>query len=193
MNENILSENNILKPNEISMKRSVRTTFKISKETNDSLNTLLKKLKIKPKELFDEICSNEKLIQSIIKTDEEICGILNQRKTLVISKHTLKFLSQKSFELKIPRDVLFNKIILSFKLMIDVLYEKEREKEQVASGILENFYDEAEKIENQLKELLGNDNPITERFEHITIVIMNLSSAINSKLTEGRPIDPSMI
>jgi hypothetical protein len=190
MSEEILSGKNILKPNEISLKRSVRTTFKISNETNDSLNTLQKELKIKPKELLDIICSNEKLIQVTTKIDDGLCGIMNKRKTLVISKQALQFFSQKSSDFKVPRDILFNKIILTFKQMIDDVLEKEKEKEQKAEEILSDFWEKAEKIEKQLKELLGDDNPITERFGLIYNVIMNLSSAINNKLTEGKPIDP---
>lgn len=190
MSKEVFSEKNILKPSEISLKRSVRTTFKISNETNDSLNILQKELKIKPKELLDIICSNEKLIQVITKIDDELCGNMNKRKTLVISKQALQFFSHKSSELKIPRDILFNKTILTFKLMIDDVFKKEREKEQKAKEILTNFWGKAEIIEKQIMELLGDDNPITERFGLIITVIMNLSSAINNKLTEGKPIDP---
>jgi len=65
MNKKLALEKDALRPNEIVMKKSVRTTFKIADVTNENLRTLLHKLEIKPKELLDEICSNEKLIQLI--------------------------------------------------------------------------------------------------------------------------------
>jgi len=195
MNKKLALEKDALRPNEIVMKKSVRTTFKIADVTNENLRTLLHKLEIKPKELLDEICSNEKLIQlieSIISQNENYFhSTLNRRKTLVISKFALQFLSRKSSELKISRDILFNNIILTFKIMLDKVFEEEREKEQKASEIVNDFWDEAEKIEQQLTELLGKDNPITQRFGLISTIIMDLSSAIDNKLTKGKPIDPN--
>jgi len=75
--------------------------------------------------------------------------------------------------------------------MLDKVFEEEREKEQKASEIVNDFWDEAEKIEQQLTELLGKDNPITQRFGLISTIIMDLSSAIDNKLTKGKPIDPN--
>jgi len=183
-----------LKPSEISLKKSVRTTFKISEMTNESLNILLKRLEIKPKELVDSICTNEKffnnLVEEIHKSTNNINMVLNRRKTLVISKYALKLLSKKSAEQKIPRDVLFNYLVLLFNNLMEDYLIQEREKEQKASEIVDNFYSESEKIEKQLTELLGEDNPITHRFGFVIVLLMNLSSAIDTKLTEGKPIDP---
>jgi hypothetical protein len=37
---------------------------------------------------------------------------------------------------------------------------------------------------------LGDDDPISNRFGFITILAMNLQSAIEHELKEGTPIDP---
>ncbi|PIS30007.1 MAG: hypothetical protein COT43_02700 [Candidatus Marinimicrobia bacterium CG08_land_8_20_14_0_20_45_22] len=188
---------NMLRPNEIIGKRSVRTTFKISEITEDSLKTIFKRDKLKPKEFFDIICSSSKAsevilgyIKKSISNGSDIYGVLNKRKTLVISKNSLHFFNQKSSELKVTRDVLFNICVISYKLLMDDILDKEKEKEQKACEIVTDFWGEAEEIEKQLTELLGEDNPVTQRFSLILIHIMNLYTAIDTKLKTGEPIDP---
>ena len=187
---------NTLRPNEISMKRSVRTTFKISDIANDSLNTILKRLRLKPKEFFDMINKWEGFIESVkdvLKTGHITYGVMNKRKTLVISKNSLHYFNKKSSEFKVTRDVLFNICVISFKVIMDDFLDKEKEKEQKADEIVSKFCSEAEEIEKQFKELLGEDNPITQRFSLITAIIINLSCAIDKKLTTGEPIDPDSL
>ena len=175
-------------------KQSTRTTFKLSKECIDSLDWLLNMTSLKPKEFFDIIASDDilsKIINEITKDNlKAIAKHQNFRKTYVISKKALKTFNEMAKEKDVPRDLLVESLISIFVLFYKGNLEKEKEKEEKALRIVSNFWSEAGKIENKLKELLGDEHPIVTRFGYVIVLLMNLDSAIEEKLSNGTPIDP---
>jgi len=181
----------------LSEKQSVRTTFKISENCINAIDWLLKTNNLKPKELFDIIGSNNDLVnfatEAAIK-DEKNNSVKHTRKTFVISKRVLSLLNKKSKDDKgkpiIQRDLIVEKLVLLFKALLEKHTEEEKKKEEKAQSIISDFWTKAEEIENKLKDLLDDDNPILERFGLIIVIIMNLESAIEKKLSNDIPIDP---
>ena len=67
----------------LSEKQSVRTTFKISKKANDIMETLVKAHNIKPKVIFEEMCSDEDLTELVLEAIRKV-------KNMVIALNELK-------------------------------------------------------------------------------------------------------
>ena len=81
----------------LSEKQSVRTTFKLSENCINAIDWLLKTNNLKPKELFDIICSNKdlpNLAAEVAKKDDKNISENYTRKTYVISKRVLRLLCQ---------------------------------------------------------------------------------------------------
>lgn len=177
----------------LSEKQSVRTTFKLSEDCINAIDWLLKTNNLKPKELFDLICSNDDLVNlaaEAAKKDDKNISVKHTRKTFVISKRTLRLLNKKSEEQTLSRDLIVEKLVLLFKALLEKHTEEEKQKEEEALSIISDFWTKAEEIENKLKDLLDDDNPILDRFSIVIVIIMNLVSAIESKLSNDVPIDP---
>lgn len=175
-------------------KQSVRTTFKLTKKSIDAINWLIEKYDTKPKEIFDIMCSNENLIKTVIEylTNNNNFNNSNTyiRKTFVISKLALRSLNAYSKKNKIARDLIVDNLIFVFEHLLKKIEENERKQEEKALSIISNFWGEAEKIEKELKTFLEDEHPILTRFSYVIVLLMNLTSAIKSKLEEGIPIDP---
>jgi len=177
----------------LSEKRSVRTTFKLSESSINAIDWLIKTNNLKPKELFDLMCSNENLIDFAIETarkNEKSKAVKQTRKTFVISTRVKRMLNKLSKEHELSRDLIFENLILLFKALLEKHSEDEKQKEKKAHTIISDFWTKAETVEQQLKGLLDDDSPILERFGLIVVVVMNLASAIESKLSNDVPIDP---
>ena len=174
-------------------KQSVRTTFKLSDSSNDAIDWLIKKNNLKPKEIFDLMCSNENFVDVAIKTakeNQDVISTKQTRKTFVISRGVLRLLNRYSKEHELSRDVIVENLISLFKMLLEMQAEAEKPKEEEALKIISDFWSKAESLEDQLKALLGDDSPILDRFGKVIVVLWNLVQAIESKLSNGTPIDP---
>jgi len=177
----------------LSEKQSVRTTFKLSESSNNAIDWLITTNNLKPKELFDLMCSNENLVDFAIEAaqkNRKNSSTKQTRKTFVISKRVLRLLNRYSERHKLSRDSIVENLILLFKALLEKHAEEEKQREEKALTIISDFYSKAESVEKQLKDLLDDDNPILDRFGYVIVLLMNLSSAIESKLSNDVPIDP---
>ena len=174
-------------------KQSVRTTFKLSDSSNNAIDWLIKTNNLKPKEIFDLMCSDENFVNVAIKTakeNPEVISTKQTRKTFVISRGVLRLLNRCSESHKISRDVIVENLISLFKMLLEMQAKAEKKKEEKALKIISDFWSKAESLEDQLKALLGDDSPILDRFGKVIVVLWNLEMAIKSKLSNGTPIDP---
>ena len=174
-------------------KQSVRTTFKLSNSSNNAMDWLIKKNNLKPKEIFDLMCSNESFVDVAIKTakeNPEVISTEQTRKTFVISKGVLRLLNRYSKEHELSRDVIVENLISLFKMLLEMQAEAEKPKEEKALKIVSDFWSKAELVEDQLKDLLGDESSIVVRFGYVCVILMNLEMAIKSKLSDDVPIDP---
>lgn len=174
-------------------KQSVRTTFKLSDSSNNAIDWLIKTNNLKPKEIFDLMCFNESFVDVAIKNakeNPEVISTKQTRKTFVISRGVLRLLNRYSKEHELSRDVIVENLISLFKMLLEMQAEAEKPKEEEAHKIISDFWEKAESLEDQLKALLGDDSPILDRFGYVIVLLMNLVMAIESKLSDGTPIDP---
>lgn len=177
----------------LSEKQSVRTTFKLSENSNNAIEWLIKTNNLKPKEVFDLMCSNENIVNFAIETarkNGESGSTKQARKTFVISKRVLRLLNKYSEKHILSRDLIVESLILCFKTLLEKHAAEEKQREEKALSIISDFYSKTESVEKQLKDLLHHDSPILNRFGYVSVLLMNLTSAIESKLSDDVPIDP---
>ena len=180
----------------LSEKQSVRTTFKLNKKSLEALNSLIDAHRLKPKEIFDHICSLDQLIDIAVKsfnkeslpTDKEYI-----RKTYVISQQDKRLLNRLSKKHGVPRDILVDRLILAYEGILQLHKIKEREQEEKAYKIVSEFSQKAGATLKELSDLLDKDSPILERFGTIELLLENLNSAIYEKLEYDKPIDPDFL
>jgi hypothetical protein len=197
---------------------SVRTTFRLSKETIKDLSWLARNHGVTFKEVFDELCTDyllryppERHIrkdgpnsepQEIVVnppmlhfladlSEEEISGALKDsiRRTYVISKGALKILQKVSEEYGIPRDALVNSSLGMMRSYYEYNVEKREEREMALELILK-FQKSTVKLQDELNDLFEGDDATYTRFSHIVVLIKNLTSALECNLEKGTPIDP---
>lgn len=178
-------------------KESKRTTFKLSKQSLNAIDWIVETYNKSAKEVFNIIhdiyASDDfrKLLFDFAGNNENEEGqVIRERKTFVIDKHTLNQLNRISKNENIQRDVLVEKMVILYKALLEKHLEDEEKNEHKALEIISKFWAEAEKVESKLIKLLSDDNPIQSRYGTILIIIANLHSAIEAKLSEGTLIDP---
>ena len=191
-NQNI-KKLNLVSETSLSEKQSVRTTFKLSEKSKNVIEQLIRTNNLKPKELFDLICSSDAFVENAIEAGRksyENASKKQTRKTFVISKRVLRLLNKHSKQYKLSRDLIVENLILFFKSLLEKHAEEEKHREEKALTIISDFWGKAESVEKQLKELLDDDSPILNRFGYVIVLLMNLEGAIQAKLSNGVPIDP---
>lgn len=186
-------------------RQSVRTTFRLSKEGNEALGWLARQQKVTMKDVLD---ASLEILGELLSYDDfspevsfKIWGIgisdSNEprviRKTLVLTRGTLKRLKLLSEKLSIHRDVLIDKAILYSKKQISDHEEDTREKHQKALELIANLESEISNVEISLLMILDIEDPIRYRFGYTVNTIMNLHQAIKDELEKGIPIDPDDI
>ncbi len=164
--------------------KSVRTNFKFSKKACEALDWLSNNFKITLKELITSLCNENNLKQIAEKTKNKnpVSSDSSIRKTYVISKKAFRILTNTSKEYNIPRDELFENIILDFKSLLDeILKERQERYEKALDPILQLSLDATE-ILSKLCGILDDDDPILEEFNLIEVRLAFLCDEIENKL-----------
>jgi len=175
-------------------KKSERTTFKLMKEATEDLQWLQDQYKISAKELFDYLCSKfvqEKespLCDCIIretkgKPDEQ--KEVSLRKTYVLSRGAIRYLSEIAKKNGLSRDMLVSKLISAFKNIIMSEIEEEQKNQKQIHDLLNNFYFEAIKTKEALKNNIHGSSTI-EEFSKILVSIEKLVTKSELQLSSGK-------
>ena len=192
---------NLLKRPNPRARASVRTTFRLSAEALEGLEWLAGHSGITKKDTIDELCEwldvlNKdtflKLCQGnelLKKLSEEHGGDL-VRKTHVISDRTRRTLEKTAKDYEMSRDDLLENLILIVKLLIEKSEEERLSKHRKALEMIKDFQTQAEDFESELHTLLGDDDPIYERFGFVIIDLDNIVRDIEKEQKDGSPIDP---
>jgi len=167
----------------LSDRQSVRTTFRFSEEAIEALGWLSKRYELPMKDVLDheldrEISTYEllKIIDAeelseqsredviLLKPEKSTNGMENKksstktiRRTLVVTKKTLRNLKNLSEELNLTRDEIINKAIIEGKALEEDHDEYKIDSYQKALKIINEFIDEAHNIERKVKEVLDDD------------------------------------
>lgn len=181
-----------------------RTTFRITEEANEAMDWLAEHYGTALKSLIDILCLNippesngelgeNTFLSSVVKHSQDIdFKALNRsvRRTMVVSNKSLKVLNSISKKAKIPRDFLVDKGVLLLKGIVEFSKEEEKKKHTKAFDMIDEFYKNADTLQGRLIEMLGDEDPIVQRFGYVTVLIDNLHSAIKAEIDKGEPIDP---
>ena len=183
---------------------SVRTTFRLSAEALEGLEWLARQSGVTKKETFDELCNWLDVLKKkdVLNKDtflklRESHELLKKhrgdliRKTYVISDQARRTLEKTAKDYEVSRDNLLEDLILIVKLLVES-YEKKRLSDhgEEALEMIDDFWHKAEELESKLRELLGDDDPIYQRFGMVVTHLMSLSIDIEREQKDGTPIDP---
>jgi len=181
-----------------------RTTFRITQEANEALDWLTEHYNTTLKSLIDILCLNipgdssteldeSTFLSSIVKhvKDTDLKKLNRSvRRTIVVSHKSLKTLNDLAKRTQIPRDILVDQGVRLLKGVVEFGKEEEKKKHEKAFEIINEFYESADDLSRRLLEMLGDEDPIVQRFGYVTVLIDNLHSAIRAELNKGEPIDP---
>lgn len=174
---------------------SMRVTLRISDNCRDDILWLAKYYNTTQKGVFDRLVrspsSNNPNFSILISTlAENRKEIPRSRKAQVMSRQTHRRLGTLATEHNVPRDVLVEVLSAMVRFVAQSDLEPIVEKHKEAHRILNAFLDEALRIEKSLKELLGEEDPIINRFGHVMVYIENLFYSVSREIEEGIPVDP---
>jgi len=176
--------------------QSVRTTFRFSERAEKALDRLKNVTKTTTKEILDKfarvVLQNKDLTEILAENVAKGSASqdLGARKTWVISKVTLTLINSTAQLKGLSRDALAEGLVLFADDLIKEVKRNRPEQHKQAHAIIDDFWHQAEQIENQLTNLLGEDDPIYMRFQFVGTILMDLSMAIDAEIQEGTPIDP---
>ncbi|MDY7035660.1 MAG: hypothetical protein SV375_05790 [Thermodesulfobacteriota bacterium] len=147
-------------------RQSVRATFKLTGKAIDAISIVAAHLGIKQKSLFDHLIDDRRSLQLIAQEIEpdSFNNLKRIQKTYVISRRTLSCLEDASKKFDTPRDAL---VEFSIQRLLPVISE-EREKHQRRKIILNKiteFLKQGEIILEESWELLGEDDPVSNKFQ----------------------------
>lgn len=184
---------------------SVRTTFSLTINGEKALAWISNHSKKSIKSVIDSFCgqlqpvlTNEKdgsLGKAIIELAKEKTKSTDDktRRSMVLSKKSLKILNDIAKECKVPRDALLDSGFCIIRILIENAEEMLLEKHKKALSIINKLWGEVENVENELKEFLDEDDPILMGIGICYTHLMNTSNAIITEQTDGNPIDPDNI
>lgn len=171
-------------------RQSVRATFKLSEKAIDALSIVSVQLGIKQKSLFDHLLEDVKSLDLIAQELQSARFVQPNRiqKTFVLSRKTLFCLDRASKNYDTPRDAL---VEYSIQRLLPLI-AKEREKHRKRKEILKEFDEylkQGKRILRKSKELLGEDDPVYDKFESAMAFLFNVHSHIESYVEKGEIIE----
>ena len=181
-------------------KQSVRTTFRLSEEASKDIAWFAKKNRITQKEVFDHLFvqtllnmegDKNSFFHTILTLTEGSSYDLNRsvRKAQVISRKALKTLNEISKKHNLSRDVL---VEYSVRLLKKLLEKRTEIRKEAAKLYKEEFQDKLPDIysvESKLRDLLGDDDPIVEKYGYIVSSIQIIDDEIMAEIEELEAAD----
>ncbi len=171
-------------------RQSIRATFKLSKKAIDAISIVAFHLGIKQKSLFDHLIDDIRSLNIISREiKSESFNKLNRiQKTYVLSRKTLCCLEEASKNFDAPRDALVEYSIQRLLPVIAEEQKKHRKRKEIL-GEINEYLMQGEKILNKSRELLGEDDPVYDKFDTAMTVCHNAYSYIESFVEKGKIIE----
>jgi hypothetical protein len=171
-------------------RQSVRATFKLSEGCIDAINIVATHLGIKQKSLFDHLIEDFQSLSSIARDVKDSKFRVENRvqKTYVMSRKTLLCLDQISKDFNAPRDALVEHSIQ--RLLPIIAKEREKhEKRKKILGELTAHFKTGVVILQRINKLLGDDDPIFEKFGTVMAVYQKAYDQVESYIEKGKIIE----
>jgi hypothetical protein len=171
-------------------RQSVRATFKLSPRAIDVLSIVAAQLGIKQKSLFDHLIEDVKSLNVIAnEIEDEAFGALERiQKTYVVSRRTLSCLEQTSRQFTAPRDALVEYSIQRLLPVIAKERERHRKRKEVLNDINVHL-EQGLKILQKARSLLGEEDPVSTRFESAMHGLVNAQAHIDDFVKRGSVIE----
>jgi len=171
-------------------KQSVRTTFRLSEQVIDLLRIVSTQLGLKQKSLFDQLVENRKILAQVAIEAQhyEQTSIKRRPKTFVISKKSLEALDHVARERHLPRDVL---VEVSINRLLPLI-TAEQEKQKIRISLLKNlevYLSQGEKILHKAGSLLGQDDKLYLRLEHLITLSTKNVAELKEVVEKGKCMD----
>jgi hypothetical protein len=171
-------------------KQSVRATFRLTGGCIDAISIVAAQLGIKQKSLFDHLAEDIQSLESIAREikNKKLEKQNRTQKTFVISRRSLSSLEEISKLFNASRDALVEHSIQRLLPIINKEREK-HEKRKVFLARITNHFKEGEKILNDIKKQLGDDDPIINKFEMVISGYETAKSNIKTFIERGKSIE----
>lgn len=180
---------------------STRTTFALTKEGEKALSWIIDHFGKKIRSVIDNLC--EQLRTSLQNHGETTFGNIiielikenprrsedRIRKTVVLSKKSLKILNEVSKKYEVPRDMLLDKGFIMLMTLLQNDSKLRLEKHQKALTIITKLWNDANKAEKKLEEFLDDEDPVLFGLGYAITYLMKISMAIEEEQKKGTPID----
>ncbi len=171
-------------------RQSVRATFRLTEGCIDAISIVAAHLGIKQKSLFDHLVEDSRSLNAIAREIQNVKIRTPSRiqKTFVISRKSLLSLDKVSKNFNAPRDVL---VELSVKRLLPII-AMEREKHQRRKQTLDDItrhFQAGIKLLHQIKDQLGDDDPIHLKLESVMKVYENAYLNIENFINKGKIIE----
>jgi hypothetical protein len=171
-------------------RQSVRATFKLSPQAIDVLSIVATHLGIKQKSLFDHLIEDAQSLSMIANEVEYEAFVTLDRiqKTFVVSRRTLSSLEETSRKFNTPRDAL---VEYSIQRLLPVI-ARERERHRRRKAILKEInahLAHGMKILQKTQSQLGQEDPVSTRFEAAMHSLVNAQSHIEHYVEKGSVIE----
>jgi len=187
--------------------KTLRTTFRLTKEANEALNWLVEDHRYTLKSVIDLLCLNVNLgrdsdlaedtvLSSVIKLSKSFdFGDLDRsvRRTMAVSDKSIRILNHVSRKFGIQRDFLVDRGALFLKSLFEQSKEEEKRNHQEAFELIDKFYTSAKDLEDKLLILLDIDDPIRVGFSIMVARLEYLRIDIKNEIEKGMPIDPDLL
>jgi hypothetical protein len=147
-------------------------------------------LGIKQKSLFDHLIEDMQSLSSIAREMQDTKLRIQNRvqKTYVMSRKSLLSLEQASKNYNAPRDTLVEFSVQRLLPIIARERERHEKRKEILAGITKHF-NQGVKILHNINELLGEDDPIFDRFATTMAVYQKSYEQIESYIEKGKIIE----
>jgi hypothetical protein len=171
-------------------RQSVRATFKLTEGCIEAISIVATHLGIKQKSLFDHLIEDMQSLSSIAREIQSSKLRIQNRvqKTYVMSRKSLLSLEQVSKNYNAPRDSLVEFSVQRLLPIIARERERHEKRKEILAGITKHF-NQGVKILHNINELLGEDEPIFDRFATTMAVYQKSYEQIESYIEKGKIIE----
>ena len=171
-------------------RQSVRATFKLSEKAIDAISIVSVHLGIKQKSLFDHLIEDTETLNLIAQEihSQKLDQKNRIQKTFVLSRKTLSSLEKTCKDFNTPRDALVEYSIQRLVPLIAKEREKHRRRKETLLA-LADYLRQGQKLLQRSKELLGEDDPVYDKFESAMNLLFNTYGHIESFVERGKIIE----
>jgi len=175
-------------------KKSVRTTFKLTKKSLGLVDDLSDYWDVSKKELLDVVAGE---VEDVLQERPGVASFgggmreesETQRKTMVVSRGTRNLLNEMAEEHEVARDDLLE---LGIHLL-QLLKEKQTEKHEALLQDINDFYQQGRELENKIRDELGTGDPVRDGFSRVMLSLETLIGEMEEAIEAGESIDTDMI